>query len=240
MKYRASCSGGKDSVWMIEEIINRNLKLDEIVFCSVEKEFKQEIIFRQKLIDRWFSRGIKCSVISTDDSWDNWFYGKSTRGNSKGKKRGFPLTLYPCWWSREAKFKVLDNYMQDGYRYIGIAADEPERYHPEKEKDGYIYPLCEWGVTESKCRRKCYKNNILNPLYEYFDRLGCYLCPKQNTRSLTNLCKYFPKEWNELGRYIKDSKSSEFCTPGYFNKIIPNYTDYKMFEKNCRDQIALF
>lgn len=217
-KYYASCSGGKDSVAMIEKIIDAKMTLDEIVFAEVEKEFKQEKEHRELLIKRWEAVGIKCVVLKTKTTWDHWFYGRSVRGKSKGLKRGFPLTAYACWWTREAKVKPLDEYMKGNYRYIGIALDEPRRYREHMEKEGYIYPLfTEFKMTEKDCRDLCEERGILNPLYQYFDRLGCFLCPKQNDEALKTLCKHFKKEWKELIRYAEDTYSDSFVLKGQFN-----------------------
>ena len=227
-KYMASCSCGKDSVAMIEMIIDAGMKLDEIVFAKVEKSFPQELEFMNILITHWESKSIKCTMLETETTWDKWFYGKVTRGNSEGKKRGFPLTAFPCWWSREAKFKILDKYMKDNYRYIGIAFDEPKRYHEEKEKDGYLYPLVtEFRMTERQCRAFCKKKGLLNPLYKYFDRLGCFLCPKQNKKSLKNLYKYFPEQWEELKFYVKETNNNEFVSKDCFK---PNFGYEQLLE----------
>lgn len=216
----ASCSCGKDSVAMIELIIDHGLQLDEIVFAEVEKSFPQELEFMKFLIKRWEDMGYKCTVLKTEDTWDNWFFGEVTRGSAKSKKRGFPLTAFPCWWSREAKFKILDEHMKDGIRYIGIAADEPKRYHPEKRKEGYRYPLVDFQYTEIMCRKLCEERGVLNPLYKYFKRLGCYLCPKQRRDSLKNLFLFFPDQWEELKYYAKMTVNKEFASPETFSKEV--------------------
>lgn len=233
-KYIASCSWGKDSVAMIETLIDNNEPLDEIVVAHIEKTFPQEIEFGKKLIKRWEGMGYKCTVLKSEDTWDNWFFGEVTRGKFKGKKRGFPLTVFACWWSREAKFKVLDNYMKGHIRYIGIAADEPRRYKPEKEDLGYRYPLVDYQLTEADCRKLCQERGILNPLYKYFDRLGCYLCPKQKDDSLRNLCMYFPEQFAELKWYIEQTiKDDSFIKRGMFNTRV-DYNRILMIESACK------
>lgn len=209
-KYMASCSCGKDSVAMIELLIDQGLPLDEIVFAEVDKSFPEELEFRQVLIDRWEAKGFKCTIIKTHQKWDDWFFGEVSRGKHKGKKRGFPLTAFACWWSREAKFKVLDEYMKGHIRYIGIASDEPKRYHPEKTKEGYRYPLVDFQMKESECRKLCEDRGILNPLYKHFKRLGCFLCPKQKDESIKKLCMYYPSLFKELKWYLEQTLSNDF------------------------------
>ena len=69
--------------------------------------------------------GRKITILHTKTTFDKWFYGKVTRGKAKGQVRGYPLFYWPCWWSREAKFKMLEPVCKGHIRYIGIAADEP-------------------------------------------------------------------------------------------------------------------
>ena len=235
MKHYASCSGGKDSVAMIEMMIAYKMPLDEIVFAVVDKEFKTETMFRKVLIKRWSEMGFKCVELQTKETWDKWFFGKMNRGKNKGKRRGYPLTAYPCWWSREAKFNILDRYMKDGIRYIGIAKDEPKRYHPEKYDQGYRYPLVtDFNMTEKDCYNLCESFGILNPLYLFFDRLGCYLCPKQSKKSLETLCVEFPNEWQELKKYVRSTNNEEFVSPNSFNHKL-GIEELEELEKRVRD-----
>lgn len=54
--------------------------------------------------------------------------------------------------------------------YIGIAVDEPNRFHnlTETKKS----PLVEAGWTEADCRRWCEENNLLSPIYTTGTRGG--------------------------------------------------------------------
>jgi hypothetical protein len=112
-------------------------------------------------IEKYIDKKIIRLSPNKDKSWDDWFYGISKSGKSKGKMRGFLLLLFPCWWAREAKFKPLDKYMKNGYRYIGIEYDEPNRI---TKNDYYIYPLYDWKMI----KRDCYGFWIKEDYYQIF------------------------------------------------------------------------
>ena len=229
MKYISFCSGGKDSVGMTDLIIKKGMPLDEIVFVAIEKEFPQEKEMRHKLISKWQHEGKECTVLKTEDTFDNWFYGKVTRGESEGKKRGFPLVAFSCYWTREAKVKPIQNYLKelgnDYIQYIGYAIDEKstkrqkiiKRYLEGSGDPTHGYPLIDWNMQEIDCREYCEKEGILNPLYDYFERLGCFLCPKQGDESLKKLQRCFPDQWKELMFYVSETTKGGFVKPGQFN-----------------------
>lgn len=227
MKHIAFASGGKDSTAMIDLMFKSNIKIDEIVFVANEKEFPQEKKFRDFLINSW-SYKARCVVLKAKTTWNEWFYGDITRGPKKGLMRGFPPTLYPCYWSRESKVKIIERYIkkqkEDVIQYIGYTKDEKSnvrqdikwKYHSNEIK-GKRFPLIDWAMSEQDCYSYCYENGILNPLYNYFDRLGCYLCPKQSEKSLRILKENFPEQWEELISYCKDTCAPKFVLPGQFN-----------------------
>lgn len=233
-----SWSKGKDSTALIEMCIEKGIHFDEIVTADVEKSFPQEEYYAKQMIERWESMGYKVVVLKTSDTWDQWFYGKSTRGKSKGLKRGFPLTCYACWWTRQAKVIPLEKYMKGHIRLIGYTSNEKSSsrksitkryiengYIDEKNKD-FKYPLIEWNVTEEDCMKYCDDRGLLNPLYKYFDRLGCYLCPKQNIKNLKILCIHFPTLWDELKEYTKSTTSEGFVSQGTFTMWGKTTVDY--------------
>jgi len=241
-KYIANCSGGKDSVAMIDMIIEKGLELDEIVFAKVEKEFYFEDLMRKKLIERW-SPIVKCTVLQCETTWDEWFFGTKTRGKTKGKRRGFPITLYPCYWTREAKVKILNKHIGDNYSYIGYAINEKspgrkkmilnyiENGYKNIKEPNHIYPLIEWEMKEEDCLEYCKDNDILNMGYKYFDRLGCYLCPKQNVKNLKVMITFFHAEWEELKRYTKACDTDEFVDKGCFKVNNKEIIDYEYLIK---------
>jgi 3'-phosphoadenosine 5'-phosphosulfate sulfotransferase (PAPS reductase)/FAD synthetase len=49
------------------------------------------------------------------------------------------------------------------------------------------------------------EKKITPPLITKFKRTGCWLCPKQSKESLKNLYLFYPKLWEKLKQYEKDS-----------------------------------
>ena len=194
-----SFSGGKDSTAMLLRMLELNYKIDSIVFADTGFEFP-EIYDHIKNTERVIGR--KITIIRTSEDWHKWFYGKITRGKRKGQQRGMPLKFFPCWWSREAKFKILEKYCKGHNRYIGIAADEPRRI---KEKPGYIYPLNEWGWTEDKCLSYIQKKGLYCKIHLRFKRSGCWWCPKQSKESIETLKEFYPGLYAEMLKIQKEA-----------------------------------
>ena len=199
MKHIVSFSGGKDSTAMLIRMIELDYKIDRIIFADTKYEFPEMYEYIEKVQD-FIGREIE--VLRTNQKFEDWFYGEWTRGNLRGQKRGFPKVVYPCYWSRESKFKVLEKECKGNIRYIGIAYDER---HRETNNEGYKYPLIEWSWTEMDCIRYLERIDLINPLYEKFDRLGCWWCPKQSRKSLESLYRYYPDLWDKFLELDKDS-----------------------------------
>lgn len=72
--------------------------------------------------------------------------------------------------------KTLKN--KDVITYIGIAMDEPKRFHNITENKRS--PLIEIGWTEEDCFHWCEENDLLSPIYANTTRGGCWFCHKQS------------------------------------------------------------
>ena len=87
--------------------------------------------------------------------------------------------------------------------YLGIAADEPDRFGQLNEKKSA--PLVEYGIEEDLCGLYCQYNNILAPSYETSCRDGCWFCHNQGIDQLRNLWKNYPDHWALLMKWDLDS-----------------------------------
>lgn len=211
-------SGGKDSTAMLLRMLElndpENYPVDRIVFADTTFEFPEmyEYIERiQAYLDTHFPEAPKIESLQPPMKWEDFFYGKVTRGANKGMIRGAPLVLSPCWWSRIAKVEPLEKAANEMgalegkvWEYVGIASDESHRASGDKKRGyRYRYPLVEWDWTEQDCMAYLDHLGLGNILYVSFRRLGCYLCIKQRPPALHSLWSDYPDLWEKM-RYWED------------------------------------
>jgi 3'-phosphoadenosine 5'-phosphosulfate sulfotransferase (PAPS reductase)/FAD synthetase len=197
-KHIVSWSGGKDSTAMLVRMLELKMPVDVAVFAETSYEFAAMYDFH-KTFRNWMAKyhpEVKMMEVCTDATWDHWFHGPISRGKRKGDTRGWPLLCFPCWWSRESKFKQLDKVCKGNIRYIGYAADEKKRLAGDAMKDdSYQSPLGDWGWSEKDCLEYLESKGLAVQLHRDFNRTGCFMCPKQPRKSLEIMCKLYPKEW---------------------------------------------
>lgn len=204
-----NCSGGKDSTAMLLMMLERGMWVDRILYADVGElaEFPSMYEYIHKLEDHI---GRKIEVVrSSRFTARSIFYGYPSRGVHKDEIRGFPPTVGAgCRYRSWLKVEPLEAAAGPGNDvYIGIASDESQRSRAgeyAKGKQRYHFPLVEWGVTEADCLAYLKAKGLYNPLYDHFDRLGCFWCPKQPLRSLRALYRNFPAEWAELRQMERD------------------------------------
>lgn len=116
---------------------------------------------------------------------------------------GFPVRIGP-WCNSRLKVSALSK-AQNGATciYIGIAADEPARFH--NLTGNKKSPLVEAGWTEEQCRRWCESNGLLSPIYTDSARGGCWFCHNQSVDQLRLLRKNYPEYWALMLKWDKDS-----------------------------------
>ena len=159
--------------------------------------------------------GIKVTTVRSDKhTARSIFFGYPSRGKRMNEIRGFPPTVGPgCRYRSWLKVEPLEAASGQGNNiYIGIAADESHRSRCEeytKGKNHYYFPLVEWGVTEAMCMEYLKTRGLYNSLYDYFNRLGCWWCPKQPLRSLRSLWLHYPELWKQL-RELEDIQGRPF------------------------------
>lgn len=208
MKHVVSCSLGKDSVAMLLMMIDKGMKIDKIIWANTSLEFPENFIYKKKL-ETYINREI--TVVRPQAKWDDWFYREYSSGKwaETGRIHGFPFVITAGWCCREFKqkplYKAHRKLGDDCIVYIGYAYDEQGRTLKDIKGVKYKFPLIEWKITELECRNYLEERDILNPLYEKFDRIGCWLCPKQSKRSLKQLWKHYPNLWKQLKKYEADS-----------------------------------
>lgn len=202
--YIAAWSGGKDSTYMVDELLRRGDPLDEIIFCDTGYEFEIMYDYIERMEEYWNRKypDLKITKINWKkgkEVWANWSETLFTKGQYKGFIRGFPFHMGMSWCTREVKVNPMKKYLkslkkENIVEYVGIAVDEPSRVRETGER----YPMVEWNITERQAADILVERGLHNPLYNHFHRTGCFHCPKQSLTSLYKLWKHYPKEWQEI------------------------------------------
>lgn len=213
-QYVLSLSYGKDSLACLGAIEELGLPLDRIVHAEVwatdtiPADLPPMVEFKQKadaiIKDRY---GIEVEHFRSKHTYDSAFY--LTRGRSGRESKfngviyGFPM-VRGQWCLQQLKLPALrvacgGNCVQ----YIGIAVDEPNRFHNLSEKKRS--PLVEAGWTEQKCWEWCEQNDLLSPIYTTATRGGCWFCHNQGVNQLRLLRNTYPEYWQILLKWDRDS-----------------------------------
>lgn len=149
--------------------------------------------------ERW---GIQVEHIRSKRCYQDVFYMVANGENEEraGKIYGWPYQRGP-WCNSRLKQAALAE--SRGIQYLGIAADEPNRFH--NLSDAKRSPLVEAGWTEADCRQWCEENDLLSPIYTTATRGGCWFCHNQGVGQLRLLRKNYPDLWALMLKWDADS-----------------------------------
>lgn len=210
MEYILSLSYGKDSLACLGAIEQLGWPLDRIVHAEVwatdtiPADLPPMVEFKSKadkiIKERW---GIEVEHVRSKKTYEQGFHSIYT-GKSKvaGRNHGWPTQRVP-WCNGLLKQSVLRKNEKFEIRYIGIASDEPKRFHnlTETKKS----PLVEAGWDEARCRKWCEENDLLSPIYTTATRGGCWFCHNQGVGQLRLLRKNYPELWTLMLKWDADS-----------------------------------
>lgn len=239
--YRASVSGGKDSLYMLNLILHNldRYPLDGVVHFELEIDYP----FIHDVIDYMESEckrfGIRFVRIKPRRTWEELFYNVSGK---TGCIYGFP-TRTARWcnsaYKLDAKRQLSEWLKEAGFyvvHYIGYCADEERRFNKRlSAKKLERYPLAEIGITEYGIWKWAKTQPIFNHFYETNKRCGCMYCPMSSMISFAYLYKYYPKNFqymiekmretekireNELGRPFSVISSNPKYNSQYLENII--------------------
>lgn len=191
-----SLSGGKDSTAMFLMMLERGMRVDEVVFFDTGWEFPTMYDHIALVEER---TGIAVTRLRPDKPFEHYMFDHiRTRGAYKGMA-GWGWARPRARWCTKLKTSAIDRHLKvlaDGReiaQYIGIAADEPRRIRE------FNYPLADWGVTEADALAYCYAHGFeWGGLYEHFRRVSCWCCPLQPLAELRKLRHEFPELWARL------------------------------------------
>lgn len=221
MEHVLSLSYGKDSLaclgaierldWPLDRIVHAEVWATDMILADLPPmvEFKKKA---DKIIkDRW---GIevehfvahKVDRVASGEkvTYEDYFYQIMQAGKHAGAIKGFPMRRGN--WCTKLKLCALPTFDADTIQYLGIAADEPNRFHSLTETKKS--PLVEICWFESDCRKWCEENDLLSPIYTTATRGGCWFCHNQSVGQLRLLRKNYPELWALMLKWDKDSPAS--------------------------------
>lgn len=197
-----SLSGGKDSTAMLLRMIEEGWPVDHIIFCDTGLEFPEMYDHIDKL-EVYIGRPITRLKAQKDFEYYMLEYTPKRKNPDLIGKIGLSWPgPRKRWCNSWLKTRIIENYVKNLskehnlVRYIGIAADEPDRVREKR------YPLVEWGMTEADCLEYCLERGFdWGGLYNIFHRVSCWCCPLQSYDELRKLRKHFPEKWEQLRRW---------------------------------------
>lgn len=207
-----SLSYGKDSLACIGACELLGWKIDRIVHAEVwatdtiPADLPPMVEFKKKadkiIKERW---GIEVEHFKANTNYEKIFYKQ--RETTKRKdlepfaRYGFPFRK-GAWCNdrlKMAAIKLAKGNNKNSISLVGIAADEPNRFHNLNEFNKS--PLVEIGWTEADCKQWCIDNDLLSPIYtDKCARGGCWFCHNQGVNQLRELRHNYPDLWALLLR----------------------------------------
>lgn len=210
MEHILSLSYGKDSLACLGAIEQLGWPLDRIIHAEVwatdtiPADLPPMVEFKAKadeiIKERW---GIEVEHCRSKWDYVTYFYRPRTeKAKFAGVINGFPMDRRN-WCVSRLKTDNLDRIGKLGIQYLGIAADEPNRFH--NLSDTKKSPLVELGWDEAYCRQWCEENDLLSPIYTTATRGGCWFCHNQGVQQLRLLRRNYPEYWALMLKWDKDS-----------------------------------
>ena len=208
-----SLSYGKDSMacfgaceligWPIDRVVTAEVWATDTIPADLPPMVEFKAKADKIILERY---GIVVEHFRSLLTFEDAFYLERGRTGRKakfcGKPYGWPM-LKGQWCLQQLKLPALRKINRDAIQYIGIAADEPNRFH--NLTDTKKSPLVEAGWTEDDCRCWCEENDLLSPIYATATRGGCWFCHNQSVNQLRLLRKNYPELWALMLKWDKDS-----------------------------------
>ena len=244
----ATISFGKDSTVMCDLLLKNDYPVDYILFTDTLLEFPIMYEYKKKVSKYFMDRyGIEVITLKPDTTFEEWCFGRIDCVDAKlnGYVRGVPMVwAEPCYWRREAKVKPQDKFIKsisNGKEvkiYIGFTIDES---HRRMKGDEFLYPLIDdFKMTETNCQEYLINQEMENPLYKFFTRTGCGVCPAQSDRAWFNVYENFKDTWEYMrGIEQKLSKIEKVKNRTWFSGH-RNINDMEKIFKQEKKQGSLF
>lgn len=217
MKYIASVSFGKDSLAMLLMLIEKNYKLDEVIFYDTGMEFQAIYDTRDKVKALLKELNIKYTELKPEMTFIDKMLNIEVHKRDGSIQFGYGLCGGRCRWGTTEKNKTIERYLKEQYgqdykEFIGIAYDEEARI--EKERNEHkLLPLVDWKMTEQHCLEYCYNSGFYWEengvrLYDILDRVSCWCCANKNKKELENMRIYLPDYYLRYIALLKQIKKN--------------------------------
>lgn len=195
---------------MLLRLVEEKWPLDIVLFYDTGMEF--EAIYRiRDRIKPWLEQnGIAYVELKPQEPFLYSMLERKVQSKQKGAHLGYGWCGGLCRWGTTDKLKAIKKFKQsledEVIDYVGIAADEPERFNKAKS-EGKTLPLVIWGMTEQDCLNYCYdrgwhwyENTSTGQidLYTVLNRVSCWCCCNKNLTELRNIYQYLPSYWEKL------------------------------------------
>ncbi len=192
-----SLSGGKDSTAMLLMMLERGMRVDEVVYADTGMEFPEmdaHIAKVEQAID------MPITYLRHPQGFEYLMFDYVLQKGERQGERGYGWARPGSrWCTSRLKTELIDRYFREisnskaVVHYVGIAADESHRVKDKR------YPLVEWGVTEGEALDYCYKRGFdWEGLYGKFHRVSCWCCPLKSLDELRVLRHDFPDLWKRI------------------------------------------
>ena len=208
-EYILSLSYGKDSLACLGAIEELGWPLDRIIHAEVwatddiPADLPPMVSFKahaDKIIRERYGIEVEhffATMNGQKRTYEERLYAPYThKTQSKILKNGFNgIYGFPSrgklWCNSQLKVSVLDKRNRNRISYLGIAADEPNRFH--NLTDTKRSPLVEAGWTEADCRRWCEERDLLSPIYTTATRGGVLVLPQSRNRTTSIVTEDIPQ-----------------------------------------------
>lgn len=147
-KYIASVSFGKDSLAMLLTLIEKDYKLDEVIFYDTGMEFQAIYDTRDRVKNLLKEKNIKYTELTPAVPFLHKMLDIEVHKRDGSIQYGYGACGGRCRWGTSDKYNTISKYLKANYgkdykEYIGIAADETKRI--EKERNEHkLLPLVDW------------------------------------------------------------------------------------------------
>lgn len=217
-----SLSYGKDSMaclgaleilgWPLDRIITADVWATDTIPAELPPMVEFKSYADAEILRRY---GIEVEHFDGGTNYERCFYKVFGPKSAKaGEIWGFPI-LGGNWCNSQLKVSALKKAQAQtvgSIAYIGIAADEPQRFH--NLSDTKLSPLVEINWAEADCRAWCEREGLLSPIYTKTARGGCWFCHQQGVEQLRLLRREYPDLWAMLLKWDADSPKT-FKTDGH-------------------------